>query len=848
MKNAIPWKIYFFTFIGYFLLGYSSLYFTTSTTVSPVWPASGFAIFCMLVWGFRIWPSIYLAAVIVDFITNMPLTTSMVMAISSALEAIVAVMVMGRIIDVKRLQPSHIRNLGLIFGSAVGALFGAAVGTGALYFFGVIKPEAILNSYLTWWTGDLIGAIFFAPIFLAFYQIESLQKIFTTQIVLKTCALIALVLAANSLLYFSSSGHYYIFVQFYLVLLAFLFLPNTAAYLISTLIYGLSLYACMKQLGPFHNASTHSGLMHTQLFFSGMSFTVMSLEVFSLNKRKFWPFIVLAIGWAAASGIYVTFVRGEELLESERLAKIADETTDAIEDKLNIYEAFLRAGKGFVSGHDGVSFVSWKLFTEELQLENKYRAINGLGFLERVPYVDIKSWEQKKQKDESADFRLHDVPGHPTVNQDERVVISYVEPLSRNKAAWGLILSTETNRKRGIYKSLETKSAALSSIIQLVQDNQKRPGFLYYLPVYKNNKHKGWVYAPFIAPNVFNVELGNGKGQIEYSVYYNESKDPAKLLFGDPGVVKNTAREAKVNFADAEFHIYFKKGPLFRSEQNLSAAWISMATALISLLFALIVANFQNLTEEANRIASEKTKALHENKALLLNSAKFTALGEMAGGIAHEINNPLAIIKGFSGQLEKMTGESRWQESDFKEKLGKISKTVDRIAAIIEGLRTFSRSGEDDEKEIVTINNIILLTLSFCEQRFYNAGIKIDKELLCQDSVLANGTQLSQVLLNLLNNAFDAIQSHPNQWIQIKSETVDGFAQIVITDSGPGIPPEIASKIMQPFFTTKPIGYGTGLGLSISIGIVESHMGSLTLDRSCPNTRFVLKIPLNKQS
>ncbi|MBK8204245.1 MAG: GHKL domain-containing protein [Bdellovibrionales bacterium] len=103
-----------------------------------------------------------------------------------------------------------------------------------------------------------------------------------------------------------------------------------------------------------------------------------------------------------------------------------------------------------------------------------------------------------------------------------------------------------------------------------------------------------------------------------------------------------------------------------------------------------------------------------------------------------------------------------------------------------------------------------------------------------------------QVLLNLLNNSFDAVAALPETWVDLKVETIGDNLRMIVTDSGKGILPSIAEKIMDPFFTTKEVGKGTGLGLSISRGIVLSHGGSLIYDSTHPNTRFIIEIPLTQ--
>lgn len=231
----------------------------------------------------------------------------------------------------------------------------------------------------------------------------------------------------------------------------------------------------------------------------------------------------------------------------------------------------------------------------------------------------------------------------------------------------------------------------------------------------------------------------------------------------------------------------------------------------------------------------------------MIQSNKMASLGEMASGIAHEINNPLAIIKMAALQLQKNITPDN---AILKSSVARIDSTVDRISKIIQGLRTFSRDGRNDPFELVSFDKMIEDILSFCNERLKHHSIKLIKDDLNPNLVFeGRQIEISQVLLNLFNNAIDALDSSDftDKWIKISAKNDGAYLEIKISDSGPGISLETQSKMFQPFFTTKEIGKGTGLGLSLSLTIIKNHLGEIYLDSESPYTCFVLKLP-NKQS
>jgi signal transduction histidine kinase len=212
--------------------------------------------------------------------------------------------------------------------------------------------------------------------------------------------------------------------------------------------------------------------------------------------------------------------------------------------------------------------------------------------------------------------------------------------------------------------------------------------------------------------------------------------------------------------------------------------------------------------------------------------------------MAHEINNPLAIISGIIQRLERPSNGSIISILQLQ----KIRKSVDRIAKIVNGLRKFSRITPIDNKSIHSLTEILTEAVSLTEIRAHYMNTSIDLNIEFDAYILCNDIEIEQVVINIVNNAIDLIQGLGEKWIKIKVEKDNSQVVLRITDSGRGIPENISNKIFEPFFTTKEVGQGTGLGLSISKGIVEDHNGTISILKEEVNTCFEIRFPIAIES
>ncbi|WP_408096263.1 ATP-binding protein [Peredibacter sp. HCB2-198] len=224
-------------------------------------------------------------------------------------------------------------------------------------------------------------------------------------------------------------------------------------------------------------------------------------------------------------------------------------------------------------------------------------------------------------------------------------------------------------------------------------------------------------------------------------------------------------------------------------------------------------------------------------------SARLASLGEMASGIAHEINNPLSVIQTQADFLKLKLNKGSLTEEAINQGLDKIIETCGRIVKIIKGFRTFSRNAENDPMMLVQLDEILNDSLTLVSQKFNYSSIEINIDKDDNLTVMGRPAQLGQVFLNLLSNSFDAIACLEKRWVSIEVKRVDDKVKLRFIDSGSGIHHSSLESIFQPFFTTKDVGKGTGLGLSISKGIIEDHGGKIHYDHTSKNTTFVIELP-----
>jgi two-component system, NtrC family, sensor kinase len=262
--------------------------------------------------------------------------------------------------------------------------------------------------------------------------------------------------------------------------------------------------------------------------------------------------------------------------------------------------------------------------------------------------------------------------------------------------------------------------------------------------------------------------------------------------------------------------------------------------------FGKLAIAFNQMTEniQQSRTQLEKTvETLKDTQEQLIQSEKLSAVGEFVAGVAHELNNPLAAVLGFSEMLK----ETEVAETP-KRYLDMIYKSAQRCQKIVQSLLSFARRHQPERKP-VSVNKLVEAVLEIVAYPLRTSNIevvtKFDPKL---PVVMADEHQIQQVFLNIINNARQAVEAHqpqPNGQIKITTETCEPNIRVIIQDNGPGISEENLRRIFDPFFTTKEVGKGTGLGLSLCYGMIKEHGGNIKpASRLGEGATFNIELPI----
>jgi two-component system NtrC family sensor kinase len=390
------------------------------------------------------------------------------------------------------------------------------------------------------------------------------------------------------------------------------------------------------------------------------------------------------------------------------------------------------------------------------------------------------------------------------------------------------------------------------------------------IAVTKQEKGKVWILRATIDSDIFDslvrwLQLGdlgdaylvNRAGELQTRPRFgNKSRETFGSFLGSPfsgAKVKEVANGKKNVFVGGiwleqkdwllviEEDMRGELQPLFQTQ---AATWGVMGGG-----FALIIIGTLMITR---MIVAQQERSNRQQAQLneeLVQSSKMAALGKLAAGVAHEVNNPLAVIREKAGWMRDLLEEEDVKASpnfqEFEDAVTKIEQHVERAGNVVHRMLGFARRMEPVCNDI-HVNDVLRQTTAFLDNEMRFRGIELAWNLDQQlPTIQSDAAQIQQVVLNIMENAIDAIDKDGSITLTTSLDGRAGRVVLEIADTGPGIPPENLARIFDPFFTTKSVGEGTGLGLSIAYSIIRKLGGSIRFESEVgKGTEFIILLPV----
>lgn len=839
MLNRRNLQCFFMGLVGYLALAKLGIEIATiNLYVAAVWPAAGFAFLVSRHCTHASKVGVWAASITLNYLLGSSVLTSVIIACGTALEMVIAVWIYERFEKNEPSSPYHLRVTRLLTSGVLACVVTALIGNFGIWLDGRVNADNYFFSIFTWAVGDCLGIFVVVPLAYAVkerWNTSSKRALHLTLAagIVTASALVAYV-GAYSLL-----SNYLVFAFLILLLLIGVFIHPLIAYSAAMGFYVAAIYMGRLGVGLHMGATANIGLIHLQVTFAAISLSLVVIEDFYYKnvRRKTIGLLVFFLVLSMVS--YSSLLN---LLAQQKNTELREQftiTRSALTARFEVYAAAMKTMVAHVALNPDPCVPLWQNFAEKSELVSRYPGLNGVGIIYPVKRSETDAWlKERKTKCGSSMVKVHEVPNVQRHDSPERFVITKVYPREKNVQAYGLDVASEKKRYDAALKARATNMMTITKPVVLVQDEKSEPAYLLFAPIRDGERFVGWIYAPIIWPQFFQNSIAQLPRGLGYSIVVNDS-DSDGTVYRTHKDFENLEFFARDSFRaiDQTLTINWFIDPTLVNPKDWLAVWVAFLLASVSLMLAIIAANMEQLAERATAIAKDRSEAL-------VSYAKMITLGELSSNIAHEVNNPLGILKGLLTILRIEVVDNKADEKVLKPIFERIEGTVNRLSRIIQSMQTLSRDGSGAPKMRMSLERPVSVCVELVEEKLRKAGIDLSVKLDPKAVIIGNENEISQVVANLLNNAYDAIKDLPARWIRIETQAFPTHIQLSLTDSGPGIPEPIARKIMQPWFTTKTYNQGSGLGLSISQKIIQAHSATLELDQTDANTRFVLKFPL----
>jgi signal transduction histidine kinase len=551
------------------------------------------------------------------------------------------------------------------------------------------------------------------------------------------------------------------------------------------------------------------------------------------------------------------------------------QTTAAFIDRMAIYTDAHYGGVGLFVASEYVSRSEWRKYIETLNIVERYPGINGIGYAVPVSHSELKRFELETQKDGVPNYLVY-----PPGKRPDYFAIKYIEPIEINGAALGYDMGSEQTRRMALEKARDTGKPTISGKIILVQDAARTPGFLLYVPFYKEGSHpktvearrqnfRGWVYAPFIASDfiggIFQQSLYEIKDEITLEIYNDQAFSKNQNIYESPRLSLTGNDDSNIEFQTIttvnlhgqEWTLRVKTTPTFYDEftGHYQLILILVGGIVLSLVLFGFVYFMVRTRGYAIKLADDMTVELKEANKRLRRVDKLK--DEFLANTSHELRTPLNGIIGIAeSMIDGATGQLTPQQI---RNLSMVSGSGRRLASLVNDILDFSKlKHREIELQIRPVNMQALadVVLNLSQLLVQNKDVRLANAVPVETPLVAGDeNRLQQILYNLLGNAIKftsegtitvsatPISPHP------RNERGKDYLEIAVSDTGIGIPANKLDHIFESFeqaegSTEREFG-GTGLGLTISKQLVELHGGEIRVESTLHlGSTFIFTLPI----
>ena len=594
----------------------------------------------------------------------------------------------------------------------------------------------------------------------------------------------------------------------------------------------------------------------------------------------------LALTWGAWNGAR----RDDDAALAAQFDYRARDLATTTARRMAVYEQVLRGTRGFMRGRVDISRAEFAEYFQIQNLQEHFPGIEALGVATIISRGALAPHEAAVRRQGFTDYRVTPAPASDP-GRAVYTAITHIEPFAgRNLRAFGYDMYSEPVRRAAMDAARDSGGAALSGNVVLVQEGRNaQPGFLMYVPVYRAGMPAatveqrraaiaGWVYAPFRMADLMRGVGGTHAADLQVAVYDGARPDPEALLFRSQDATSWRRplfqQTLPLTISGRRWTVEIASSPAFEARRDTRRPRTIAITGaglgfLLSLVVWLLASERRRALQLARAMTLELRQTWERNEAerrrmdgILRSSQKLEAVGKLTGGVVHDFNNILHII---SANVQLMQNAGNNPAKSPEKRLRNILDAVERGSKLSAQLLAFARR-QPLHPSVVNVHDLVKRMDSLLQRA---AGESVTIELARSDAAdaaassdaalwntLVDPNQLENVLLNLVINARDAMAGSGK--VSIALSNLDAahtaaladpeigageYVLIAVSDTGEGMPPEVAERAFEPFFTTKPEGKGTGLGLSMAHGFVKQSGGHIRID-SVPGEGTTISIYL----